>query len=791
MSAAVVPPALAGTHRAQVDLRLVPGAITVWSVTLLGLHTDHLVVVLTGTGLCGAAALAARAPRWRNAALVVLVLAGASAGCLGLRLHQVERHPLHAAAERGEKRTVRFTLERTLVPLQGASYGARRAQDTALAHVELESGRSDGRWHRFGGAALVLASTEQWRHLIPGQQVTATVRVLPAHRGDLLVAVLRAAGPPRQVAEAPWWERVAEQLRDGLRTASATLGPQPGALLPGLVVGDTGKLPPPVVRQFEVTGLSHLLAVSGANLAIVSGAVLLALRWVGASPLVCAGGAGVALLGFVVLAGPEPSVLRAAVMGAIALLALVLGRERSALPALAAATVGLLLLQPELAASPGFALSVLATCGLVLLAPSWAAALHGYGVPVGLAEAIAVPAAAQVVTAPVVAGLSGEVSIVAVVANMLAAPVVAPATVLGVLATIIAPLWTEGAWICALLAWPELEWMLGIARIGSSLPTASVDWPAGVAGGLGLAAATVIVLFLLRSPKIRWTAGCLLLICCIVLLPVRAVRPGWPTPGWSAVLCDVGQGDGIVLATGVRGEAVVIDTGPDPAPIGECLRRLHVQRVSLLMLSHLHADHVSGVDAVLSGSAVGAVAVGSLREPDWAMAEVSRAATRERVPVVELRAGQRMRWPGLVIEVIGPAGALARAAEAEDANDASLVLRATTRAGRMLFTGDIELRGQSAILASGADIRADVLKVPHHGSKYTSPAFLAAIRPRVALISVGDGNSYGHPSPLIVRALTRSGTRVVRTDQAGDIAVMPGPHGPRVASRGDPIQDGR
>jgi competence protein ComEC len=136
-------------------------------------------------------------------------------------------------------------------------------------------------------------------------------------------------------------------------------------------------------------------------------------------------------------------------------------------------------------------------------------------------------------------------------------------------------------------------------------------------------------------------------------------------------------------------------------------------------------------------------------------------------------------------------GSLARARSAEQANDASLVLRATTPAGRLLLTGDVELVGQSQLLASKQDLRADVLKVPHHGSRYTAPRFLLAIRPRLAVISVGADNNYGHPSPLVVGALARSGTSVLRTDHEGDIAVLPGRDGPRAVSRGDPHRPNR
>ncbi|GAA4859377.1 ComEC/Rec2 family competence protein [Saccharopolyspora rosea] len=776
------------------DLRLVPAALTVWAVTLIGVTEGWKpAAALAVTGLGTAATLwwAFRSRSWTRGALGVLLLAVAAATAIAVREYAVEHHPLRAAADRGTRVTVRVTLSGTPRPMRGAGFGARRAQDRAVVHAELRSAEVAGRHVEAGGPVVLLVPTEQWRGLVGGQQVLATGKLAPPRGGDLTVASVRVFRPPSGITAPPTWQRVAEDLRQGLRrTSAAVLPPDAAGLLPGLVVGDTGALSPEVERDFETAGLTHLTAVSGANLAIVCGAVLLLLHLVGAGPLVSALGAGTALVGFVVLTGPEPSVLRAAVMGAVALLALVVGRRRSVLPVLAASAIGLLLVLPELAVNAGFALSVAATAGLVLLAPSWSSALHARGVPRGLAEALAVPLAAHVVTAPLLAGLTGEVSLVAVVANLLADPVVAPATVFGVLATAATPVWSSAADVFGWLAGPELEWILLVADRAAAVPGAVVDWPSGTVGGLLLAGLVAFALFCSRSSRLRRGAAFLVVLAVLVLVPVRGFLPGWPTPGWSMVACDVGQGDGHVLSTGREGEAVVVDTGPDPSRSAECLRRLGIRRVPLVVLTHLHADHVGGLGALLADLPVGAVAVGPLHEPSWAMSDVRRDARAHRVPVVPLAAGQRAAWPGLVLDVLGPVGPLARTTSADDANDASVVLMATTAAGRILLTGDVELAGQAQLLSSGADLRADVLKVPHHGSRYTTPKFLRAVRPRLAVISVGNGNSYGHPSPLVTGALARTGTRTLRTDEDGDIAILPGPQGPRFAVRGEPIRAG-
>ena len=360
-------------------------------------------------------------------------------------------------------------------------------------------------------------------------------------------------------------QRAAGTLRAGLRRAVARLPSGPRGLLPGLVVGDTSRMPPVLVDDFRTAGLTHLVAVSGANVAIVVGFVLLGARWLGARGRLLPVLGLLAILGFVVLARPQPSVLRAAVMGGVALLALATGRRRTSMGALGAAVLLLVLVDPWLARSYGFVLSTLATAALVVLAPGWTAALHRRGVPSAMAAAVAVPLAAQAVCGPVVAMLAGQVSLVAVLANLLAAPAVAPATVLGVLATVASRVSATGS----RRGWP----MSRRCRPGGSSPSpqrcAPRRWPVGVVdvgpgGGCFSRSSPCVAAAAVRrvSSRPRLAAGCaVLLVVGWRSCPPR--HPGWPPPGWLLVACDVGQGDGLVLSAGPGG-AVVVDAGPDP-----------------------------------------------------------------------------------------------------------------------------------------------------------------------------------------------------------------------------------
>ncbi len=766
-----------------------PAALTGWAVVLAGLYLGS--AAAAALGIAGLLAAGVAALRGRSAVVVAVGgVAAALALVVGAQAWQVEHHPLRAAAERGSSVTVLVHLRDDPQAIVSSGYGGQRSQpQRVVVHAELEAAELAGRQWRTGGRIVVLAPAQGWTGLLPGQRVRATGLLALPDRSDLTVAVLRARGGPEVLAAPTAVQRVAERLRSGLRLAVGVLDPEPAGLLPALVVGDTSMMVPTVEDEFRAAGLTHLTAVSGANVAILCGAVLGLARLARAGPRTAAILAGLALVGFVVLCRPSPSVLRAAAMGAVTLLALMMGRRRSAVPALCAAVLVLLLIDPALGSDPGFALSVLATAALVLLAPGWAAGLRRRGVPPGIAEALAVPAAAHVVTAPVVAGLSGQVSLVAVLTNLLAVPAVAPATVLGVLAAVAAALHPGTAAVLVQLAGPAVGWLVGVGHHGSAVPDGVVQWPGGASGALLLALLVGTGLIAMRAHRLRVLAAAGLVGALLVLVPTRYVVPGWPAAGWVMAACDVGQGDAVVLATAEPDRAVLVDAGPDPGLVSACLDRLGIRRLALIVISHLHADHVGGLVGALRGRAVSAIALGSGRSPPWAFAEVSRAATVAGIPVVAVAAGQRLSWPGLTLEVLAPlrvpsaVGDQEAESDGTAVNNTSVVLRASTPAGRVLLTGDVELDAQADLLAAGTDLRADVLKVPHHGSRYVAEEFFAAVRPRVAIVSVGARNRYGHPSRHVLNALTNAGARVARTDLDGDIAVTASGAGLGVAVR--------
>ncbi|SED30461.1 competence protein ComEC [Amycolatopsis tolypomycina] len=776
------------------DMRLLPATSACWLAALAGLLLGWWTAVAAGLASAVLAALvlwrARGRPRARDAAAALLVLGLLTAGPVAWRIRDAQRDELRAPAAEGLPAALRVVVAERPKPVRSAGYADRQAgaRSVVLA-ADVRTASVDGRPVPSSGRVLLLAPVAHWAPLLPGQEVTATGLLMPPRGADLTVAVLSVRGPPVDPGPAPWWQRASAGLRAGLHDLCQVLPEEPAGLLPGLVLGDTSALSPRVEQEFVSAGLAHLTAVSGGNLAVVCGAVLLLLRLLRLGPRLSAAAAGTCLAGFLVLVGPEPSVLRAGVMAAVALLALALGRRGSALPALAFAVCLLVVSDPAMATDFGFALSVCATGGLVLLAPRWAGALVRRGIPPGFAEGLAVPLAAFLVTAPVLAGMAGSVSLVSVLTNVLAAPVVAPATVLGVLATVTGPWWPGAGKVLVHLADPEAEWLITVARHGARAPGAVIAWPGGWLGGLLAAAVLGVLVLAARHRCLRVLMAAVVAGALLVFVPVRVLAPAWPPRNWAMVECDVGQGDAVVLATAEPGRAVVVDAGPEPGPVDECLHRLGIDRIPLLVLSHLHADHIGGLTSVFDGRAVGAIAVGPGRSPGWAWRQVAAEAARRAVPLVELNPGERLGWPGLALDVLGPRYVPARQTDPQDGttiNNSSVVLRAETTAGRVLLTGDVELAAQADLLADIGNLTAEVLKVPHHGSRYSLPSFLAAVAPRVALVSVGAGNTYGHPSKSTMDTLGALGALVARTDVDGDTAVVGERAAPAIVRRGEP-----
>ncbi|HZY76253.1 MAG TPA: MBL fold metallo-hydrolase, partial [Jatrophihabitantaceae bacterium] len=270
-----------------------------------------------------------------------------------------------------------------------------------------------------------------------------------------------------------------------------------------------------------------------------------------------------------------------------------------------------------------------------------------------------------------------------------------------------------------------------------------------------------------RAGPRRVLAGALVA-ALVVQIPVRTLASGWPPPGWLFVACDVGQGDGLVLNAGPH-SAVEVDAGPDPVPIDRCLRQLGITDIALLVFTHYHLDHVGGIVGALHDRRLGQVIAGPLLDPPEGADLVERTIAVRGLQVSSPRPGTAYDVGAVHLQVLGPAAAMH--GTRSDPNNSSLVLMATVGGVRILLSGDAELEEQRLLLDAGVDLHADVLKVPHHGSAYSDPDFLAAVHAQVGVISVGAHNDYGQPSPHLLTMLAVLGVPAARTDEHGDIAV--------------------
>jgi competence protein ComEC len=704
----------------------------------------------------------------RIGVVAALICVAASALGVALRLTAVGSGPVRALAVRGSTASLDAVV--TADPKAIVKTGAVHHRETVVVPVRVEEVDQQ----RVRVPVLVLADAPAWKRLLPSQRIRFSAYLTTPRRGELLAAVALVRGPPAELGEPSSLQRAAETIRLRLRAAASGLPSDQRGVLPGLVDGDTSLLEPDLADAFEKAGLTHLMAVSGENLSLILGAVLGLGRITGlgrrAGPLL----AGAAIIGFVIVARPSPSVLRATVMGSIALIAVVSGRERQGVPALCAAVLILVLIDPELARSYGFALSALATAGILVLAPPWRERLSRR-MPRGLAEPLAVSAAAHAACAPVLAMLGAGVSLIAIPANLLAAPAVGPATLLGVFAAMVAPIVLPIARLIVIPAGFAVGWITGVARFCAGAPYAAIGWPAGLTGVALLLAATAAAMIALRRPLPRRIAAAALAGIAVIAIGVRLLVPGWPPRGWLFVTCDVGQGDGLALFAG-KGQAVVVDTGPDPRPMDRCLHDLGISTVPLLVLTHPHADHIDGVPGVLRGREVGTIVI----SPD------SDGEERRLLPGRATRtAGVGDVWTvgPLTLTVLGPLTTthVTEGDSGTTVNNASVVMLARWPGLDVLLCGDVEIEAQRELLAAGVPT-AQILKIPHHGSAHQDPAFLAAVHARIAIASVGADNDYGHPAPSTISELAHLGERVYRTDRDGDVAVIRTRAGPAVVT---------
>jgi len=714
-----------------------------------------LAIALTAAALvAGSIALP---PSWRLPALgLALALVGWWWG--SARLEAIDRSellPRVGTAERalvavtGPARRSQFDVR---VPAQMRRFGRDEIREPVL--LRLPPGRSPPQ-----GAILDVIGEIR---LPRGPKNGFDERTWLRHHG---VHVVVRADRWRIVGRRGGLSGLADRLREHLSAGMAPgLRGERRAVIAGIVLGEDEGLSDQLRADFRASGLYHLLAVSGQNVALIAGGAIMLVYLIGLSRFVGQIAALAAIGGYVLAVGWQPSVVRAGVAGVLASLAWLVSRPSDRWYFLLLGAALLLAWSPYSLLDAGFQLSFAAVGAIFLVVPRLQQTLAGYPVPHSLAEVVAVSGACGLATAPILLTQFGVVPLYSIPANALAAPVVAPLLGIALITAIVAPVapplavalaWVNG-WLAAYLA--------ACARIVGGLPYAAVSARTAVV----VAAVVLGVAYLLarlRPPQGRAYVA--------IALAAALIAGGWklhgsapppPPTGLRIAFLDVGQGDGALIQ--VPGGAVLVDEGPPEAKMASQLRHLGVTSLSLLVLTHPQRDHVGGAADVLKKLRVGAVLDPAI--PTESQDErAARTVARERgVRIIVARAGEAFRIGGLRLRVLWPDGP---GTPGDDPNNHAIVLVATYGKTDALFTADAE----SDVTGRLQLPPVEILKVAHHGSADAGLGNeLKELRPQIAVISVGAGNDYGHPTPSTLATLAAvPGLSVYRTDLNGRVVV--------------------
>ena len=604
----------------------------------------------------------------------------------------------------------------------------------------------------------VMTSKQSVTTLLPGQRFSAQGRIVASKEARVAALVVLKDDIEIQTRPSRWASALGA-IRLGLRSLSGD--GNAGALIPGMVLGDTSKQSVEFKNSMRRSGLTHLVAVSGANFALVSAFVLWMMQFLFARMKFRLSATAISLIAFIALVRPSPSVLRAAAMAAVLLVAQGTKKGRDSLPALGFAMAAVVVVDPWQARDAGFALSVLATAGLLLFAPVLIEKLSIH-LPGKLAQALAPPIAATVFCSPIIVALSGYLAPMSVIANLLAAPFVAPITIVGFIAALFSPF---APLLSIVLIW-FIRFPAGaialIAHWASSFPVLTLQ-----SGKIGF---LIIASFTLGSWLLKKWFKHIIVFTLVILISITWLQR-WPGGDWQVANCDIGQGDSMVINLGNH-QGIVIDVGPDPVAEDRCLKALGIKEIPLLILSHFHADHVAGLPGAIKNRTVGQVWVSVNSAPlvESAMAQSALSG----VEMIKAVRGMSARVGPLTIRVLWPTLSATSFEEmpgdGSQINNSSIATLITSDAFSLFVGGDLEPPVQEILVKDVGPV--DIYKVCHHGSRYQDLAFMSALHPRISIISVGAGNTYGHPAVQTLQALARLGSEVLRTDVDGAIAVQ-------------------
>ena len=731
--------------RAARDFALARPASTLLAAVLAGLVLGPRGAVALVPAVA-AAGLVARTPRHAAVLLCALVATGGFAHARTAALDRSGLGPSIGHAARAE------------LPLldtpRGTAFGWRATAELAGERVLLEGPGRAPSWSE-GEIVAVIGALRA-----PGPR-DGWLRPKGMH-AVLRAREVRATGRRRGGAAG-----VLDGVRSRAQRALTEHLPQPeGALLRGMVLGDDAALSVEERGRLRRSGLGHLVAASGANVALLAVLALAACALLGIGMRARLIAVAALIVLYVPLAGAGPSIRRAGVMGVAGIAATLSSRPQDRLHVLLLAAVVTLALDPRSVGDPGWQLSFAAVAAIAVLGAPLLDLLRERGVPAGLAEGAALTLAATIGTTPVSAAAFGTVSLAGIPANLLVAPLVGPITWLGMAASCAGQVWpAAGAWIGWTAGLP-LAAVLAIGRAGAGLPAAQIHL--GILAAL--AAASVVGAAVLWSPARRVAPRALPLLVLVLTGAIVLTRPR-PIAGPAAgvvrlAFLDIGQGDATLVQS--DGHAMLVDSGPPDGQVTQQLRHLGIRRLDVLVGTHAQADHIGGADRVLRALPVAAVLDGRDRVREQQGDEMARAAAATGARTIPAQTGQTIRIGAATAEVLSPPRRDGPPVPGADPNQRAIVLRVTGGGIRLLLTADAE----SDVLAPLDPGPVDILKVSHHGSADEGLArLLGSMRPRLAVIEVGKGNTYGHPTRSTLSALRSARVRTLRTDLDGMVVV--------------------
>lgn len=676
------------------------------------------------------------------------------------------------------------------LPQQGKNKAAGLEDNNAVESTE-------GIYGQVGDGIQLIGSIREFHEYgNPGRMNTVMSNKAKGICGKAMVSKYSLVIEPRQENSLA---RLVEQVRNKYEAYMAQAMPkQDAAAIFAMLFGGYQGIRPELLEAFTVTGIVHILSVSGSHITLMAGTANIVGRFLHMSPRATAALATGVILFYSLLAGAIPPVIRSALMGILTLLALTAGRERDAQHILGLVALGLLLYSPLWLFDISFQLSFGATAGLLYLAPPLRERLRKK-LPVFVADSLAVTIGAQLSVLPIIAWYFNVLSLSSLLANLVIAPIVEWIIVAGLLAGLLASLIPMAGKVVFLLASVVLGLVYELSRWVAALPGSQIymptfSWWGGILYYMGLGWLIIdgehrkrlmscvgSKYLLAMGRKLRDSKGWQ----AIFLLGMLAVvfccwQMGCNNKEMQVHFIDVGQGDSALVIT-PHGRAFMVDTGgvrEGSYDIGSrvdvpYLLHYGVQKLDYIFLTHAHDDHAGGVKGILTKIPVGAIGIGHEGAGDYFQTFGTGDIGKIKKLLVPLQEGSSIELDGVRIDMLySPESKKVQESQLQaTGNEFSNLIRVSYGGASFLFTGDLVAEQEQQVLANGTNVASTVLKVGHHGSRTSSSQeFLTAVNPGWAVISCGYNNSFGHPHKEILNRLTScTKAEILRTDQQGAI----------------------